>query len=234
METNVLLSGFYTYKQASQLLEMNNAAKISNWARTQSTTNQDFVPLIGRDFKDHHYLSFFDLIELRFIKTFRDHGVSVQTLRKAAKKIRDECNITHAFARNLNYITDGKNIFVQSSQEAGDTETYNILTGQHEIWEAIKDSTLKGITFNPESYIAESWRPRPDLCKNVIINPHYAYGKPVIGDNHIPTSILYKQYLALKKEINNLDKIKSYIANWFYITADDVSEAIRFETALTA
>lgn len=93
------------------------------------------------------------------------------------------------------------------------------------MYEAIEGVLAKGVEFNPRTLLAEEWLPYAE-CPNVIINPRYAYGHPVIGPARIPTAALYRLW---KAEGN-----RERVATWYGVTSGEVDEAIEFELRLSA
>ena len=87
-----------------------------------------------RDFAGTRTVSFLDLMEIRFISVFREQGVSMQTLRNAANRARTEWRVHHPLAlSSRHYITDRRKIFATSAEESGDTNTWDMATGQLEM-----------------------------------------------------------------------------------------------------
>ena len=79
------------------------------------------------------FLSFLDLIEVRFLYAFKKLGVSWTTIREAAEKARDLLETSHPFSTKR-FSTDGKNILVTISKTLdNDKKLMDITTSQLEI-----------------------------------------------------------------------------------------------------
>ena len=224
-----LLGGFYTVSEAARLLRIENRQRISSWLKGRTDASRK--PMFTRDYdpvKDIQELSFWDLMEVRFIDHFRRQGLSLQLLRKIADRARKEFGRKHPFAlSNTKFMTDRKKIFLHTLEEEGDKKTRDILGDQFEMYDIIEKVLAKGVTFDPSSHLAELWKPLEADCPNVIINPRYAFGHPVISIKRIPTSALFKTWRAEKGNANK-------VADWFSVTKAEVTEAVEFETRLAA
>ena len=222
-----LLAGFYTVREAARLLRIDNQHRIYRWVRQDdghlpSVVKRDHQPLAK--FQE---LSFWDLIEVRFVEHFRRQKVSLQYLRKVAEKARLELRTQHPFAlSNAEFLTDRKRIFEKVAEEDGDPRIWEILTGQYEMYATIEKVLAKGITFSPQTYLAEEWCPL-ETCPHVVVNPQYDYGRPVIGDTHVPTAAVFRLW---KAENGNVARV----ADWWGIDEDEVNEAVEFEVGMAA
>jgi uncharacterized protein (DUF433 family) len=222
-----LLGGFYTVSEAARLLQIENRQRISSWL--QGRTNGSFQPMLARDYspvKNVQELSFWDLMEVRFIHHFRKQGLSLQFLRKVAARARREFGSSHPFALSkVKFMTDRKKIFQHTLEEEGDAKTRDIMGDQFEMYEIIENVLAKGVTFDPRSHLAEKWRPLEGDCPNVIVDPRFAFGHPVISDRRIPTSAISKTWRAERANT-------ARVAEWFNISKSEVKEAVEFETRL--
>ena len=216
-----LLGGFYTVTEAMRLLRISNKQRIYRWiGRDNAVLSRDYEP-IGAS----QELSFWDLFEVRFVETFRAQGLSLQYLRKVATKARAEFGVKHPFALSTaKYMTDRKRIFQVTAKETGE-KTHDVLSGQYEMYEAIEQILAKNVGFNPKTLLAEEWPPFSD-CPHVVINPRYAYGRPVVGEKKVPTAALYRTW----KAEGRIERV----ASWYGINVDSAREAVEFEVRLNS
>lgn len=216
-----LLAGFYSFRDAARLLGVHSTNRIRGWLN--GWPNSLSEPIIRRDFSDMPTVSFLDLMEMRFIEFFRKQHVPMQTLRRAASQARKEWNVSHPFALSQSkYLTDRRNVFAQSAKTEGDKHTWDLATNQYEMWLLLENSIARGVEFNPATDLAEYWHPRSGDFPNVIVNPRFAFGQPVVGDRAVPTATLLSLY---KAESGNVRRV----ASWFKISKNDVLEAVEFE-----
>jgi uncharacterized protein (DUF433 family) len=223
--------GFYTVGEAARLIRVGNAQRIYGWLRGYS--GREVGPLLTRDYEpvdDAQELSFLDLMEVRFVEHFREHGVKVKSLRIAAAKLRAEFKTDHPFAlERVHLVADKADIFVdetlrESAEKAADPRLRSLLTDNYVIYEAIKQHLLPGVTFDSRSHLARQWWPRPNEFPNISLDPKIAYGQPATK-SRVPTSALFDAWIA---EGENADAV----AYWFEIPTPEVIEAVRFHQHL--
>lgn len=221
-----LFAGFFSLRDAARLLQMHNTTRIRGWLC--GWPNSRSGPVIERDFKGP-FLSFLDLMELRFVEHFRKQQVTMPTIRRAAEQLRKEWDVRHplAFANSAKYLTDRRRIFAQAAEAEGDKKTWDLATNQYEMWATIEALVARGVAFDPVSDMARAWHPLRNEFPNVIIDPRLAFGRPVIGERPTPTIALFNQW---KAEGGNRDRV----ANWYRVSPDDVEEAVGFELSLAA
>jgi uncharacterized protein (DUF433 family) len=221
IEADPLLAGFYSPADAARLLGVVGTAKLRGWLN--GWPNSDSGPIVDRDFKDARTISFLDLMEMRFIEAFRRQGVSMQTLRKAAAKARIEWNTDHPLALSkAKYLTDRCKIFAQIAEQERDRVTWDMVSGQHEMWTVIESTIAEGVEFNPASDLAERWAPYPNEFPDVRLDPAIAFGKPSLVDIGIPTAAIHRMWKAEKGNI-------ARVAGAFDISEDAVRAAVGYE-----
>ena len=220
-----LLAGFYTHSVAARLLGISNQT-LNGWLNGYPQSKSG--PVILRDFRrESRTISFLDLMELRFVEHFRGQKVPMPTIRQSAMKAREDWDAMHPFALSkARYLTDRRNIFEQIAEKTGDDITRDLASGQHEMWEMIESYIAKSVVFDPSTHLAQRWTPKPSEFPNIILDPHFASGRPVHQKGGIPTSALFRQWKA--------EGHKNVVAQWFNIEASDVEEAIEFELSLAA
>src|ERR1019366_6915161 len=75
-------------------------------------------------------LSFRDLIELRFVKAFRDVGLSVRTVRECFMRAVEAVHDTRPFSTQL-FRTDGKTIFLEITDKVQEGELLDLKRRQN-------------------------------------------------------------------------------------------------------
>lgn len=227
-EMDPLLAGFYTVSDAARLLQIDNRQRIYRWLRPSGNGKTGAV--IERDFPgigNRQELSFWDMIEVRFVEHFRSQGLSLQYLKKVAAQAREEFQTRHPFAlSNAQYLTDRHRIF-EKMAEGESPRVREMLSGQYEMYEAIEGILAKGLSFNPKTALAEEWHPLKNDCPHVVVNPRYAFGQPVIGGSKVPTAAVFRQWRAESGD-------RKRVADWWGIDLSEVDEAIEFEIRIAA
>lgn len=214
-----LLAGFFSISEVARLVGV-SPNLIRGWLNGYANSRSG--PVVERDFDGTRTVSFLDLIELRFIATFRAQRVPMPTLRLAAEKARKDWQVNHPLAlASDKYVTDRRKIFAKSAEESGDSVTWDMATGQHEMWETIEQTIEKGVVFDPNTYLAKLWHPRPAEFPSVVVNPHVAFGRPTIKGTKVPTSVLFRQWKA--------EGSKDRVAEWFAVPREAVTTAIEYE-----
>lgn len=220
-----LAGGFYTTREAARILRINSIRRVQGWVFGYANAAG---PVLAGDYamdSGGRVLSFWDLIEVRFLEYFRAEGIPLQTLRKIAVKARSDLGVRHPFAiHNTRFISDRKTIFQRVAREAGDETTLNMANSQYEMYEAIEQSLAKDVVFDPTSGLARQFRPVPEFA-DVYVHPRFAFGHPVIGARGIPTAALVRMW---KAEDGN----SARVAKAFDTDIAQVEEAVAFERAL--
>ena len=221
------MGGFYTVREAARLLRIPNQKRIRSWL--QGRSDGTFAAFVDRDYEpigSTQELSFWDLMEVRFIDHFRRQGLSLQYLRKVSSRARAELNHKHPFAlSDAKFLTDRKKVFVHVAENEGHHETREVLGDQYEMYDLIEAILARGVKFDPRTEIAQCLRPMAETYPHVLMHPAYAYGHPVISAQHIPTSALFRTF---KAEGGRYERV----AKAFGIKAVEVEEAVKFEAEL--
>ncbi len=228
---NPLAAGFYTVAEAARLIRIGSERRIYGWLRGYA--GRDTGPLLARDYDpigDAEELSFLDLMEVRFVEHFREHGVKVRSLRIAGEKLRKELDTVHPFAsKRVLLVADQIDVFVkevlrESAKLAEDLRLRSLVSGNYVMYEAIRQSLLPGVTFEAKGDLVDTWAPIPLQFPNIVVNPRVAYGQPVTQSG-IPTATLRD---AVRAENDNLDTV----AYWYGVRTAEIAEALKFEQAL--
>ena len=172
---------------------------------------------LGRYDEDSYALTFRDLMEIRFIHAFKQHGVSWPNIRAAAEFAEKELHDDHPFSTQL-FQTDGKRIFAENADKLDlDTKTF-----QYALHEVIKPSFVKSIDFIDNKPAV--WRPAGN--NHIIIDPHRNFGKPTLNKSGIATLIVAKT-VETEKSVNAVARI-------YGISLAETKAAVEFEHRIAA
>lgn len=112
--------GLYTYPGAARIIGV-KPAKLRRWVvEYRYRANGHYrhsEPVINRYFDDEPVLTFLEVVELLFVRLFRDQGVSMPTIRRAAERAAERYDADYPFAVER-FDTDGKHIFATLRTEA--------------------------------------------------------------------------------------------------------------------
>jgi DNA-binding transcriptional MerR regulator/uncharacterized protein (DUF433 family) len=216
--------GLYTFPEAARLVGVRPRV-LRRWLQGYTKgKNEDvrfYPPLWKPEIVDADMdgLSFHDLLEVRFIKAFRELGISLQTIRIAAANARSIFESSYPFTCER-FQTDGETIFAEAMRESGEIELLDLRRRQYVFERIVRSSLYAGIEFNA-SKRAVRWFPMKH-SEAVVLDPAIAFGKPVVTEVGLRTDILYDAWLAERKD-------KQRVARLYEIPTKAVNAAIRFE-----
>jgi uncharacterized protein (DUF433 family) len=167
-------------------------------------------------------MSFLDLMELRFVKAFRLHGLSFYKIRKASNRAAVMLDTHHPFA-SLRFFTDRKTIFIRIAEEEGDAQLLDLVKGQYGIESIITPLLLKGVEYGND--LPRRWYPL-GRDRGVIIDPGYSFGHPIVADFYVRTSVLYAAYKAEGSLVK--------AAKWYEVSETAVRRAVDFEVKMAS
>jgi uncharacterized protein (DUF433 family) len=222
--------GIYSFADAARFVDA-PAAELRRWARGYAYKGRDGVvaqssavlaaPQLLSSGLDG--VGFRDLLELRFIKAFRDHGVSMHAVRLASQNAKEVLRSDHPFT-NRQFKTDGRSIFVSVYNESGDESLVDIVKKQNVFKTIISPALYAGIEFD-ESEGALRWYPL-QRSRSVVLDPSRAFGQPIVSEAGVPTATLAEM---LRAEDGDVDRV----ARIFDVSRDAVLKAQQFEERFT-
>ncbi|HLF20442.1 MAG TPA: DUF433 domain-containing protein [Bacteroidota bacterium] len=224
----VIGQGIYTLSDAQRLTGI-PGRRIRRWTRGYNFVEKGkkhfSPPVIAetmRDLTNEPVLSFLDLIEIRFLNAFREHGVSWKAIRIAAKKAQELLSKSHPFSTKI-FKTDGRTILAKFVEQTGDQVLLDLIKNQYEFEKVVSPFLYGGLEFN-ESDEPLRWYPLEEST-SVVIDPARGFGAPIISKGGIPTKILFKSF----------GSIQSFrkVADWYEVDENSVRDAIRYEKNLT-
>jgi uncharacterized protein (DUF433 family) len=182
-------------------------------------------PIIGREPDPGEYpvLTFADLIEIRFLDAFRQKGVSTKALRIASQRAKELLGRHHPFSTQI-FKSNGRTILAEITKETGDRALLDILRDQFVFETVIASYLYAGLDFNELKEPARWWPLGKD--RTVVIDPRHAFGAPIIARTGVPTKILNSAV--------NAEQSVEFVAKWYGVEIDEVTDAVHFETKLAA
>lgn len=218
----MLGNGVYGYREAARLTGLKREC-VREWFRTRSADAKRY-PVFLSDYESldgGRAISFLDLIDVFVAGQLREHGVSLQTLRRVYTRLQDELKAKHPFCRS-ELLSDGKIVFTRGMDAKGQEELKEVLTRQ-KVFPSIILPFLKKIDYGEMSKLAERWH----IARMVVIDPRICFGKPIVEEYSIPTAVLADAYQA-----NDQDAER--VADWFNVNAEHVLAAVEFESNMAA
>lgn len=197
-------TGIYTLPQAERLTNV-SAKKIRRWlyghsypAKPNEGKSRRFsIPLwspqLNRSEYDADVIGFNDLLEVRFVSAFVQHGVPLQVIRKCLETAKELFGINYPLSSGL-FKTDGRTIFAQALKESSEDEALlDLKSRQFAFKDIIKPSLYAGIEYDGQ--LARKWFPGGPR-QHVVLDPARQFGAPILDETGTPTDVLYASYLA--------------------------------------
>ena len=158
------------------------------------------------------------MMEVRFIRAFREHRVTWPAIREAA---RIACEMfqepSHPFTR-ARFRTDGKRIFKQLEEE-GHVRLFDLNRRSWVFAEIVTPLLYRGVEFEAEQ--VAKWFPlHPNRA--ILIDPAIAFGRPVTAREGVPTDTLAAAVAAHGGSIES-------VAKWYAVSVPSVRGAVEFE-----
>ncbi len=181
-------------------------------------------PVVKREGTLHSsHASFLDLIDLLFVKSFLEHGFSLQRIRRALAEAEGTVG-GHHFAQRC-YFNNGTNIYLQVKDGAAENLLELLSDGQWVIADVIKHFA-KQVDFNEKTGFAEKWYPYGKQGR-IVLDPRVSFGAPTIVHRGVRTANVYDLYRAESRNV-------AEVASWMSLESPDVEAAVTFEEALAA
>ena len=221
--------GFYTISEAARLLR-SNPKNIARWLKGYAYRSVDGAlkraqPLWRTQLPGYDTnveLGFRDLVELRFVVAFLEHGVGLNVVRRCLENARRILDEERPFATRK-FRTDGRTIFLEAlAQEGSQAEGVVDLKNNQLAFKTVVEPTFKDLDWDGD--VVARWRPYRGRS-TIVIDPKRAFGAPVLAEFGIPTGAL-----AASARADGVERA----ARLFETSVALVREAVAFETSLMA
>jgi uncharacterized protein (DUF433 family) len=219
-------NGIYTVPDAAKLARIPQA-RIHRWIRgydfrirRELRSSPPIVQPFYEPVEGHFAISFLDLVELRFVNAFLEHGVTWVYLRDAYQKAIDLVGRPRPFSTKR-FKTDGRGILTEIMAKGKMRSVLDVGAGQLGFWPIIAPF-YRELEFDREE-VSRWW---PSANRSVVIDPERSFGKPIIAREGIPTQVLYQAYLA--------EGSLESVASWYGVRKGSVKAAVDFEVRLAA
>jgi uncharacterized protein (DUF433 family) len=227
---NLLGTGMYPLTQAARLVGA-DVRKVRRWMLGYDWTHKGGgehrhseplwrTELAGEDLPGD-VIGFRDLLELRLVAAFAQHGVSLITIRATANAAREYLNSDYPLTTKR-FLTDGRRIFMEAVASTGEPHVMDLARKQFVFREIIKPSLYAGIDYDADK--ARRWFPL-SRRKTIVLDPAVQFGNPVVRRAGVPTDTIYASYLAEGKD-------RAKVARLFEISPAEVADAVAFEQSL--
>lgn len=206
--------GAFTTSQVATLVG-STAEQVASWLNGRPPVIWSELPSVA----GRKAVSFDGLIEARAVAYLLSEGVPKRHLAQLMKVLRDRYGDKHPLARDRDIITNGRNVY-----EITDGKIVNLLNDCYAADPIIRPSLTGRVEFR--SGRAAWFLPFPQDLPLVRIDPNRAFGRPVVVDGTtVPT-----ETLATAAALEG----PGDAADWYGVSEDAVSQAIRFEERIAA
>jgi uncharacterized protein (DUF433 family) len=236
-EPDALGKGAYSAVEGLRLLNFNRPGlpparrvsrnTVARWLRGYSH-GEDYArhsePLWKPDYQnedDQIELSFRDLIELRFVKTFRDLGIGLPTIRDCYRRAVEEVRDDRPFSTQR-FRTDGKTIFLEITEKDHDGRMIDLKRRQ-QVFRTVIEPSLRDLEFDASA--VSRWYPLGMRQRSVVIDPSRSFGRPIVRRG-VPTEIL--------AEAVKIDGSIESAARLYEVPKAEIRSALEFEEQLAA
>jgi uncharacterized protein (DUF433 family) len=219
--------GLYTVPEAARLTRI-PVPRIRRWlggyryregdrAHASPPLWQPEVPTFGSKVE----LSFRDLMELRFVHLFLDHGLSLQAIRRAIEKAVVMFGIDRPLSTQR-FRTDGRTIFLEVAGEMDEPALFDLKRDQY-LFHRMVAPSFRDVDF--AAGLPTRWWPNSER-KGIVLDPKRAFGRPILADSGIPAAALADAYKVGRSfKLVGLD---------FEVPEKAVREAVAFQERLAA
>ena len=166
-------------------------------------------------------VSFRDLIELRFVKTFRDLHLGLPTIRECFARAIEMVDDPRPFSTQK-FRTDGRTIFLEIINSLKEAEVID-LKRQQRVFSTIVAPSFKDLEFDAD--VVTRWYPLGANKKSIVIDPARAFGRPIVGHG-IATEVL--------RNAITVEGSAEKVARLYDIPVQAVRDAEIFESKLAA
>lgn len=212
---NRLGVGLYSIPEAARLLKV-PSQRVRRWIHPREG-------LIHRAFEpEERTITFLELMELHFVQMFREAGVTLQTIRKAAEMAAKRLKTTYPFAVHC-FDTDGRTIFATLIDAEKDKALLEDLRKGQYVFDSIIRPFFKKLEYGPQ-HAVRFWPRGTD--GRVVLDPTRRFGKPIDSETGVPTISLFHAIEAGEDETT--------VASWFAVPIEAVIAATQFEKSLAA
>jgi uncharacterized protein (DUF433 family) len=181
-----------------------------------------FQPLLRLPERKPPVLSFWNLVEAHVLRSLRtDHGVSVKALRKALRYAEQELEIERLLL-SKDLCTDAGKVFLERYGELIELSASGQLAMRK-----VFDEHLKRVEWDERQFPVRLYpfvsAEAPDTSRPIAIDPHVAFGRPVLQRAGIST-------VTIADRIDAGETVADLAAD-YDLSAEEIEQAVRYERA---
>lgn len=229
-------TGIYTLSEAARLINV-PARKIHRWlygysylkksgeGKVQAFSSPLWLPQLSKDDYEAEVIGFNDLLEVRFVSAFVEHGVPLVVVRRCLETARELFGVDYPMTSG-SFKTDGKTIFADAIEKSvKEGALLDLKSRQLAFKDIISPSLYAGIEYDGKR--ASKWYPQGRRL-HIVLDPSRQFGSPIVEEMGIPTEVLFASYLAE----GATPQAVTQTARVYEVPVKLVEAAIRFEQGL--
>lgn len=211
----------YTIRQAAVLAGV-SPGTVRNWLYGTSPPNGYEMEAVfgGKERRKDEIarVSFLELTELVIAARYRKLRIKLERIRSAHNYAKNEWELSHPFA-HLNLTSIGGHILARFEAESPGEGHFVVLSSHEQyVLPDIIEGELNRFDYSDEDNFAERWYPHGRDVP-IVVDPHYAGGKPTIAKRGVTVEIVHKRWKA--------GEGVAYIAQDFRLTRADVEAVLQ-------
>ncbi len=172
-------------------------------------------------------LSFEELLTLRLVRGFRQHGLGLPTIKRAAQAAATRYGLTNPFVTKA-FRTDGRQVFIELEKQGAIREEERLLvhalTGQQQFIRVVEPSLFKDVVFMGD--VPGQWFPIGQQ-HSVVLRPDRALGAPHVDGTGIRTDVVADTVQAEGGD----EAAELAAASWYGLTHQQVRDCVTVEAA---
>jgi len=216
LKTIAIGIGIYSIRDAARILGAHHST-IRRWARR----NEGLIPReLG---EGEGLLTFAELVELHFVKMFRDEGVSLTTIRSASERAAARYGTDCPFSVKR-FDTDGKAIIATLYDSSDRLVMEDVAKGQY-VFEKIMRPFFRKLEYGADSDLLRYWP--MSKAGRVVLDPKRKFGKPIDAETGVSTQAIFDALNA------GGGQSPAEVASWLGIPIAAVRKAAEFERSLS-
>lgn len=163
-------------------------------------------------------LSFYNIIETRFLAAYRRLGVPMQRVRAALSYVQTKMPAETRPLLRRTFETDGRNLFVEFLLTEKSHPLLDVSASGQMVWPEIVREHFKSLDFDDTSQPTRFW---VDSSRKIVVDPRIGWGMPTLADTGLRTEIVFERFDAG-------EDIEA-IAEDFSLDPHTIQEALRWE-----
>lgn len=180
----------YTFPEASRILQV-RSAKLRRWALGHERVYKDLPmrdePLITIDGTPALPLSFLNLIELRFLSSYRSEA-SLPAIRRALDYAAEQLHVERPLLQ-LEFAIHGRELFLAYAEEGDDAYFVNASRRGPLAWPQSVDLPFKALDYDKAEHAAYRWWPL-GKARPVMLDTRLNAGRPSTAETGVRTDVI--------------------------------------------